>query len=97
MLAKRALEFLEKEEDSGVRTMLGMAFLNNFAYDGLEAVRKLIMHDTYEPFITDLQEDLIIACTIMEERKGSFFKELIWNAQDEDADHQTEARNGELF
>lgn len=107
---KRTLEFLEKEEDYGVSTMLGMALLNNFAYDGLEAVRKLIIHGTHEPFITDLQEDLIIACTIMEERipeydewkeavaqrqaeaeerKGSFFKELTWNAQDEDADHQT--------
>lgn len=107
---KRALEFLEKEEDYGIRTMLGMAVLNNFACDGLEAVRKLIIHGTYDPFITDLQEDLIIACTIMEERiseyeewkeavaqrqaeaeerKGSFFKRLPWNAQDEVPDYQT--------
>ncbi|NUO08603.1 MAG: SEC-C domain-containing protein [Candidatus Brocadia sp.] len=65
---ERARAFLEKEEDYGIRTMLGLALLNNFAYDGLEAVRKLIIDETYEPFITDLQEDLIIACTIMEER-----------------------------
>ncbi|KKO20996.1 MAG: hypothetical protein DCC43_12465 [Candidatus Brocadia sp.] len=65
---KRSLAFLEKEEDYGIRTMLGMALLNNFAYDGLEIVRKLIIDEIYEPFITDLQEDLIIACTIMEER-----------------------------
>lgn len=107
---KRALGFLEKEGDYKIRTMLGMALLNNFAYDGLEAVRKLIIGGTYDPFITDLQEDLIIACTIMEERipeyeewkdavvqrqtdaeerKGNFFKELTWSAQDGETDHQT--------
>lgn len=91
---KRALEFLEKEEDYGIRTMLGMALLNNFAYDGLEAVRKLIIHGTYEPFITDLQEDLITACTIMGERIPEYDK---WK---EDAvQRQTEAdeREGSFF
>ncbi|MBM4066788.1 MAG: hypothetical protein FJ266_14310 [Planctomycetes bacterium] len=85
LLVKRALEFLAKEEDYGIRTMLGMALLNNFAYDGLEAVRKLIISGTYDPFITDLQEDLIIACTIMEERITEYdeWKEAVGQRQAE--------------
>lgn len=91
---KRVLEFLAKEEDYGTRTMLGMALLNNFAYDGLEAVRKLIIHGTYEPFITDLQEDLIIACTIMEERIPEYeeWKEAVAQRQTE-----TEERKENFF
>lgn len=91
---KRALEFLEKEEDYGIRTMLGMALLNNFAYDGLEAVRKLIIHGTYEPFITDLQEDLITACTIMGERIPEYdeWKEAVVQRQAE-----ADERKGSFF
>ncbi len=91
---KRALEFLAKEEDYGIRTILGMALLNNFAYDGLEAVRKLIISGTYDSFITDLQEDLIIACTIMEEKISEYdeWKEAVVQRQ-----AGVEERKGNFF
>jgi hypothetical protein len=77
----RCLELLAKEKDPGIKTNLGYALLSHFAYEGIEAVRQLILSGNWDPLVTDLRQNLVTACTIMGERFPEYDQ---WKAVDEE-------------
>jgi hypothetical protein len=67
LCAERCLEFLDGEEDMHTALALGHALLSNFAFDGIEPVRELILEneDDLSPDHFDLRYHLVAAATIM--------------------------------
>lgn len=91
---KRCLELLKNENDPTINTDLAIALLSNFAYDGIEAVRQLILSGEWEPHITDLREDLVVTCTIMGERFPEYEQ---WKKQAEQERFEREKRTEQLL
>ena len=62
----KALELLPREKDASVRAWLAEALASQFAYEGIEPVRQVILSGDYDREATDLPLDLIVAATLME-------------------------------
>ncbi len=91
---ERCLELLKNEENPTVKTDLASALLSNFAYDGIEAVRQLILSDEWDRGMTDLREDLVVACTIMGERFPEYNQ---WEKEVEQERFEREKRTKQLL
>jgi len=67
LCVERCLEFLDGEEDMDTALALGHALLSDFAFDGIEPVRELILEyeDDLSPDHFDLRYHLVAAATIM--------------------------------
>jgi hypothetical protein len=44
---------------------LGHGLVANFAFEGVEPVRQMILKGNYDTFMTDLREGLVAACKLM--------------------------------
>ena len=75
LCAEKCLEFLAKEENFETQLMLGHAVLSQFAVDGIEPVRRLVLgdDDDLEPDQFDLRYKLIATATAM----GTSFPEYL--------------------
>ena len=62
----KALELLPHEEDATIKACLAQALTSQFAYEGIEPVRQVVLEDNYDKSLTDLRLDLIVATTLME-------------------------------
>jgi hypothetical protein len=62
----KALELLPNEGDVTIKTTLAQALISQFAYEGIEPVRELVLSGDYDLGVTDLRRDLIAATTLME-------------------------------
>lgn len=62
----RALEAIPHEEDLTVRACLGEVLVCQFAYEGVEPVRQLILSDSYDSSFADLRVDLVAAAALMD-------------------------------
>jgi hypothetical protein len=62
----KALEFLPQENDPTIKASLAQALTSQFAYEGIEPVRQVILSGDYDKTFTDLRQDLIVAATLME-------------------------------
>jgi hypothetical protein len=81
----KALEFLSQEEDGDIRVWLGQVLLRQFASEGIEPLRQLILAGPLDPEMRGLRADYLTACTLME---VSFPEMERWR---EEAKHETEA------
>jgi hypothetical protein len=80
------LRLFETEEDHHIRCSLIQSLLMNFAADGIEPARHLILAMPLNPDILEVRSDLLTACKVM----GEAFPEF--DAWVEDAKHDTEFR-----
>src|SRR5207237_759011 len=62
---QKVLELLAGEEDFTVRANLGHALVANFAFEGVEPVRQMILKGDYDTFMPDLREGVVEACKLM--------------------------------
>jgi hypothetical protein len=90
---RKCLELLPGEKDADVRTNLALALLSNYALDGVEVVRQLVLTRRYNASLADVQGDLVAACAVM----GVTFPEYaVWKRMAEDREKQLERRIREL-
>jgi len=90
---RKCLELLPDEEDADVRTNLALALLSNYALDGVEVVRQLVLARRYNASLADVQADLVAASAVM----GVTFPEYdVWKRMAEDREKQLERRMKEL-
>ena len=62
----KTLELLPPEEDTTIKACLAQALTSQFAYEGVEPVRQVILSGKYDESYADLRLDLIVATTLME-------------------------------
>ena len=62
----KALEWLPREENAIIKAWLAETLTSQFAYEGIESVRQVILEDDYDRGATDLRLSLIVAATLME-------------------------------
>ncbi len=62
----KALEQLSHEKDATIKAWLAQGLTSQFAYEGIEQVRQVILEDDYDESVGDLRRDLIVAATLME-------------------------------
>lgn len=62
----KALELLPHEKDATIKTWLAQALASQFAYEGIEPVRQVVLEDDFDKSVGDLRLDLIVAATLME-------------------------------
>ncbi len=62
----KTLELLPPEEDTTIKACLAQALTSQFAYEGIEPVRQVILSGKYDESYADLRLDLIVATTLME-------------------------------
>ena len=86
----KALEFLSQEKDDDIKVWLGQVLLRQFASEGIEPLRQLILAGPLDPEMRGLREDYLTACTLME---VSFPEMEQWR---EETKHDTEA-NKEFY
>jgi uncharacterized protein YchJ len=90
---RKCLELLPGEKDADVRTNLALALLSNYALEGVEVVRQLVLARRYNPSLADVQADLVAASALM----GVTFPEYdVWKRMAEDREKQLERRMKEL-
>jgi hypothetical protein len=91
LVVAKAIELLSQEESGDVRIWLGHVLLRQFAAEGIESLRQLILAGPLDPDMRDLRKDLLTACALME---ASFPEMDRWR---EDAEHDTEANRAFFF
>jgi hypothetical protein len=62
----KALQQLPHEKDATIKAWLAQALMSQFAYEGIEPVRQVVLDDDYDRSVSDLRRDLIVATTLME-------------------------------
>ena len=62
----KALEVLPHETDATIKAWLAQALISQFAYEGIEPVRQVVLKGDYDKSVSDLRRDLIVAATLME-------------------------------
>ncbi len=62
----KALELLPLEKDARFKAWLAKALTSQFAYEGIEPARQVILDGNYDESYSDLRLDLIVATTLME-------------------------------
>jgi SEC-C motif len=67
LAVQRCLDLLLKEEDLDIKTNLARAVLTQFAPEGIEAVRQVVLNEDWDGFVCDLRGDLVAAATLMEQ------------------------------
>jgi hypothetical protein len=83
---KTCLKFTETEEDHHIRCSLLQSVLMNFATEGIEPARQLILATALDPDILEVRHDLLTACKLIGEKFPEFD---VWA---EDAKHDTKFR-----
>ncbi len=69
---EKSLDLLPREKDHTNKTGLAIALLSNFAYEGIQPVRELIIQQQYDRQYVDLRASLITTCIIMEKHFPEF-------------------------
>ena len=62
----KALDWLPREENAIIKAWLAEALTSQFAYEGIEPVRQVILEDKYDRGAANLRLDLMAAATLME-------------------------------
>lgn len=62
---EKCLELLPHEKELDLKSNLADGVLSNFASEGTEPIRQLILRSEYDPQMTDLQRKLIAAATML--------------------------------
>jgi hypothetical protein len=89
LAVQKSLDFLAGETDPTVRANLGYALLCNFAFEGVEPVRKMVLKDDYDTMMIDLRGELVTACKVM----GVRFPEFdAWDRETNEKEREIERR-----
>ena len=80
----KCLELLPIEDDSELIAWLGQALVRQFSFEAVEPLRQLILRMPSDPEMSDVRNDFVAACTLMETTVPEFEQ---WK---EDAKHDAE-------
>jgi hypothetical protein len=61
----KCLELLPQEKEADIKTNLAYGVLGNFALEGIDPVRRLILGREYDPRMLDLPRQVVAAATVM--------------------------------
>lgn len=61
----KCLEMLPQETEPDIKTNLAYGLISNFAFEGIEPIRQLVLGKDFDPRMVDLPRHLVAAATIM--------------------------------
>jgi hypothetical protein len=90
----QCLQLMPQEEDRAIKTMLADALLSQFADEGIEPVRDMVLKKAYDPMTADLKQKLVAVSTV---RCVSFPEFAAWKRETELKRADQEPRQNEMF
>jgi hypothetical protein len=66
LVVTKAVECLSQEKDGEIKAWLGHVLLRQFASEGIEPLRQLILGGPLDPEMREMRKDFLTACTLME-------------------------------